>query len=273
MARMAPSTTDFSNSNHSLVFGGDAKVSAAKSKYGETSCYFDGNGDYLTVADSEDWSFGTGDFTVEFWIWRSGLKNSEGIIGANPTGWQSGAPLIAVHDNKILITEGKYNNRTKATTPLIASTWYHIAFSRRSGNMRLFINGKMVEDSRDAHSYNFNDIIIGNYNVGPNNYYFSGYLDDIRLTKGVARYISNFTVPSAMKDSTAPVITQLTKSAAVAEGGNIATTVTAVGSMPMTYQWSKGGLAISGATNATLILTDVRTLLMVWAAPAGILGL
>ena len=252
----ATSTTDFSNSNHSLVFGGDAKVSAAKSKYGETSCYFDGNGDYLTVADSEDWSFGTGDFTVEFWIWRSGLKNSEGIIGANPTGWQSGAPLIAVHDNKILITEGKYNNRTKATTPLIASTWYHIAFSRRSGNMRLFINGKMVEDSQDAHSYNFNDIIIGSYNVGPNNYYFSGYLDDIRLTKGVARYISNFTVPSAMKDATAPVITQLTKSAAVAEGGSVSTTVTAVGSMPMTYQWSKGGVVISGATNATLILTD-----------------
>ena len=106
------STTDVSNSGHSPVFKGNSKISAGRSKYGGTSCYFDGNGDYLTVADSEDWSFGTGDFTVEFWIWRSGLKNSEGIIGANPTGWQSGAPLIAGHDNKILITEGKYNNRT-----------------------------------------------------------------------------------------------------------------------------------------------------------------
>ena len=92
--------------------------------------------------------------------------------------------------------------------------------------------------------------------MAPNNYYFSGYLDDIRLTKGVARYISNFTVPSGMKDATAPVITQLTKSAVVVEGGSVATTVTAVGSMPMTYQWSKGGVVISGATNATLILTD-----------------
>ncbi len=253
----ATSTTDISNSNHSLVFGGDAKISAGKSKYGGTSCYFDGKGDYLTVADSEDWNFGTGDFTIEFWIWRSGLKNSEGIIGAYPTGWQSAAPLVAVHDNKILITEGKYNNRTKSTTPLIASTWYHIAFSRRSGTMRLFIDGKLVKFGEDDHSYDFNDIKIGSYNVGPNNYYFSGYLDDIRLTKGAARYISNFTVPSAMKDATAPVITQLTKSAAVAEGGSVSTTVTAVGSMPMTYQWSKGGVVISGATNATLILTDV----------------
>ncbi len=123
--------------------------------------------------------------------------------------------------------------------------------------MRLFIDGKLVKFGEDDHSYDFNDIKIGSYNVGPNNYYFSGYLDDIRLTKGAARYISNFTVPSAMKDATAPVITQLTKSAAVAEGGSVSTTVTAVGSMPMTYQWSKGGVVISGATNATLILTDV----------------
>ena len=253
----ATSTTDISNSNHSLVFGGDAKISAGKSKYGGTSCYFDGKGDYLTVADSEDWNFGTGDFTIEFWVWRTGLKSSEGLIGAYPTGWQSAAPLVAVHDNKILITEGTYSNRTKADdAPLIVSTWYHMAFSRRSGTMWLFIDGKLVKFGEDDHSYDFNDIKIGSYNVGPNNYYFSGYLDDIRLTKGVARYISNFTVPSAMKDATAPVITQLTKSAVVVEGGSVATTVTAVGSMPMTYQWSKGGVVISGATNATLILTD-----------------
>ena len=98
------------------------------------------------------------------------------------------------------------------------------------------------------------------YNVGPNNYYFSGYLDDIRLTKGVARYTSNFTVPSAMKDGTAPAITQLTESATVAEGESVALTVTAVGFAPMTYQWSKGGVAITGATEATLILTDAALL-------------
>ena len=253
----ARSTTDISNSNHSLVFGGDAKISAGKSKYGGTSCYFDGKGDYLTVADSEDWNFGTGDFTIEFWVWRTGLKNSEGLIGAYPTGWQSAAPLVAVHDNKILITEGKYSNRTKADdAPLIVSTWYHIAFSRRSGTMWLFIDGKMVKFGEDDHSYDFNDIKIGSYNVGPNNYYFSGYLDDIRLTKGVARYTSNFTVPSAMKDGSAPAITQLTESATVAEGESVALTVTAVGSAPMTYQWSKGGVAINGATEATLLLTD-----------------
>ena len=74
------SSTDISNSNHSLAFGGNAKISAVQSKYGGSSCYFDGKDDYLTVSDSEDWNFGTGDFTVEFWIWRSGLKNSEKSI-------------------------------------------------------------------------------------------------------------------------------------------------------------------------------------------------
>ena len=97
--------------------------------------------------------------------------------------------------------------------------------------MRLFIDGKLVKFGEDDHSYDFNDIKIGSYNVGPNNYYFSGYLDDIRLTKGVARYTSDFTVPSGYEGWNRPGNNPVDgTNRTVAVGESVALTVTAVGS-------------------------------------------
>ena len=206
----ATSTTDVSISGHSPVYNGDAKISAVRSKFGGTSCYFDGMGDYLIVADSEDWNFGTGDFTIEFWVLRTGVSKYEGILGENAASWNSGAPVIVIYNTKILITEGDFSNKTRAATSFIANTWYHVAFSRSDGVMRLFVNGKLDGIAADAHSYDFNELRIGRYNVGAD-YDFGGYLDDIRITKGVARYSSNFELPEAMSGGEAtpvdPVIT------------------------------------------------------------------
>ena len=206
----ATSTTDVSISGHSPVYNGDAKISAVRSKFGGTSCYFDGMGDYLIVADSEDWNFGTGDFTIEFWVLRTGVSKFEGILGVNAASWNSGAPVIVIYNTKILITEGDFSNKTRAATSFIANTWYHVAFSRSDGVMRLFVNGKLDGIAADAHSYDFNELRIGRYNVGAD-YDFGGYLDDIRITKGVARYSSNFELPEAMSGGEAtpvdPVIT------------------------------------------------------------------
>ncbi|MDP7441479.1 MAG: immunoglobulin domain-containing protein, partial [Verrucomicrobiota bacterium] len=250
------STTDFSNSGHSPVFNGDAKISAGRSKYGGTSCYFDGGGDYLTIPDSEDWNFGTGDFTIEFWVLRTGVSKYEGILGENAQSWNSGVPQIVIYNTKILITEGKSANKTQASTSFTANTWYHVAFSRGEGVMRLFVNGKLEGFAADAHSYDFNELRIGRYNVGAD-YDFAGYLDDLRITKGVARYSSNFGLAEPMKGDAVPTISLLTESMTVVEGGSVNLSVTAGGALPLAYQWSKGGEDISGATQSTLTLTDV----------------
>ncbi|MDP6251853.1 MAG: immunoglobulin domain-containing protein, partial [Verrucomicrobiota bacterium] len=250
------STTDFSNSGHSPVFNGDAKISAGRSKYGGTSCYFDGGGDYLTIPDSEDWNFGTGDFTIEFWVLRTGVSKYEGILGENAQSWNSGVPQIVIYNTKILITEGKSANKTQASTSFTANTWYHVAFSRGEGVMRLFVNGKLEGFAADAHSYDFNELRIGRYNVGAD-YDFAGYLDDLRITKGVARYSSNFGLVEAMKGDAVPTISLLTESMTVVEGGSVNLSVTAGGALPLAYQWSRGGEDISGATQSTLTLTDV----------------
>ena len=124
------STTDISNSGHAPVFNGDAKISAGRSKYGGTSSYFDGNGDYLVLPDSEDWNFGVADFTIEFWVLRTGVSKYEGILGENAESWNSGVPVIVIYNTKILITEGEFNKKTQASTSFIPNTWYHVAFSR-----------------------------------------------------------------------------------------------------------------------------------------------
>ncbi len=252
----ATSTTDVSHSAHSPAFHGNAKISAGRSKFGGTSCYFDGKGDFLTVADSEDWNFGTGDFTIEFWVLRTGVSKYEGILGESAASWNSGAPVIVIYNTKILITEGEFANKTQASTSFIANTWYHVAFSRGGGFMRLFVNGKLEGFAVDNHSYDFNEIRIGRYNVGAD-YDFGGYLDDLRITKGVARYPSNFALPDAMSGDAVPTITLLTESMTVAEGGSVNLSVTAVGALPLAYQWSKGGVEMSGATQSTLTLADV----------------
>ncbi|MDP7013177.1 MAG: hypothetical protein QF927_04255, partial [Verrucomicrobiota bacterium] len=149
----ATSATDVGGSGHAPVFHGNAKISAGRSKFGGTSCYFDGMGDYLTVPDSEDWNFGTGDFTIEFWVLRTGVSKFEGILGVNAASWNSGAPVIVIYNKKILITEGEFANKTQASTSFIANTWYHVAFSRGGGFMRLFVNGKLEGFAVDNHSY------------------------------------------------------------------------------------------------------------------------
>ena len=190
----AVTATDVSTSGHVPVFNGNAKISDERPRFGGTSSYFDGNGDYLVLPDSEDWNFGTGDFTIEFWVLRTGVSKYEGILGENAESWNSGVPVIVIFDTKILITEGEFDKKTQASTSFNPNTWYHVAFSRGGGFMRLFVNGKLEGFAADTYEYDFNEMRIGRYNVGTD-YDFGGYLDDLRITKGAARYTSNFDPP------------------------------------------------------------------------------
>ena len=64
----AEDTTDSSMSGHTLTFGGNTTTSSTKKKFGSTSFYFDGTSDYIDCPDSDDFDFGTGDFTIEVWF-------------------------------------------------------------------------------------------------------------------------------------------------------------------------------------------------------------
>jgi hypothetical protein len=92
------------------------------------------------------------------------------------------------------------NNANPAITggSLSSSTWYHIAIARSSGSTKMFVNGTQVGSTySDTQDYTASNIVIGadSYTLGADP--FNGFIDDLRITKGVARYTSNFTPPTA----------------------------------------------------------------------------
>ena len=191
---------DLSSNGRTVTAVGDAQVDTAIKKFGTGSIKFDGTDDRLTCASSTDFEVGTGDFTIEGWAYNAGDKHS-GLFQISGTsgGLQPNNTLnIAVGMRKgpvrwQMYTNGAYNDAASATWS--PNTWYHFAMVRSSGVAKLYVDGTEVISVTDTNNYTGTNIVIGGYySTG---YLFDGYIDEFRVTKGVARYTSNFTAPTA----------------------------------------------------------------------------
>ena len=209
----ATSTTDSSNSNHTVTFGGDAEISTAQSKFGGSSLSLDGNGDYVDLPQSTN-QLVSEDFTIEFWFRINSGAGSEtvGLFGSYYTVGGGRGMIMASHPSYPSVyfqwmygsgsgTDWAYLNKTQGTrTSLSNNTWYHVAVTRSGNTWRLFLNGTQ-EDSITQSSQvtdSGSTTRIGNY--GPSataSDALDGYIDDFRITKGLARYTSNFTPPTS----------------------------------------------------------------------------
>ena len=168
-----------------------------------------------------DLAFGTGDFTVECWVYQTSNANDEdGIfqISTNSSG------LNASNSNTITLqtqTNSKYriyanDTSTAMSTPVITDKWVHLAVVRDSGTTKLFVNG--IQDATtisDSRNYSGTYIAIGGYYS--TSYLWVGYIQDFRVYKGLAKYTSNFipasTNPDILPDTPSGVVgdSKLTK--------------------------------------------------------------
>ena len=173
---------------------GNAQSSTTQAKFGTTSAYFDGTGDYLQTPSSPVISFGTGDFTVEAWIYTA-LVASEQNIAATRTsagtvnGWSFSVLSngnIRFYSNSIIVSAGAVS----------ANTWTHVAITRSGTTVRAFVNGVVVGTGTSSENYSRDYLAIGSSQDGAQ-FPFTGYIDDLRITNGVARYTANFTPPVA----------------------------------------------------------------------------
>jgi hypothetical protein len=170
----------------------DAQISTAQSKFGGASLYFDGTGDYLLAPSTPNFAFGTGDFTVEMWLYPTASFGSGGvnIVGIN----SSGGGLFVGGTNKIawnLFGTGDLVAFSSFTSSY-NNVWTHVAYTRSGTTGRLFINGTQQASGTDSTNYTVTtNFAIGAANNG--NQAYTGYIDDLRITKGIARYTSNFT--------------------------------------------------------------------------------
>lgn len=174
---------------------GDAKISTAQSKFGGASAYFDGAGDYLSTSASSDFSHGTGDFTIEFWCRPTTATNAVLLDGRaiGPDGPQVALWLNAASRLELYVSGAA---RIAGTSAVATASWHHIALSRASGTTRLFLDGVSLGTWADSTSYSETRYVLGADRAGSLSP-FTGYIDDLRITKGVARYTANFTPPTA----------------------------------------------------------------------------
>ena len=183
--------TDSSDSAHTVTANGNAQIDTAQFKFGTASGLFDGTGDYLSVPDHADWDFGTGDFTIDFWV-RFNVVGDAVFIDRNTTAdftvsYVSGSLTFQIGGGAVL---------APAWTPA-ANTWYHIAAVRNGTNCFLFVNGTQL-GATGTNSTNINSataINIGRISSGTLN--LNGWLDEIRIVKGSAVFTSNFSVPDS----------------------------------------------------------------------------
>ena len=178
-----------------------APISTSVKKYGTGSFSFNGSNRYISLpgARAPYLNFRSGNFTVEFWLYLSATGGAKGLIGHganNNIGW-----AININaSNQITFQFGSTVIITSSVT-LSASTWYHIAVVREgtgTNQLKMYIDGtNRGTGTLNANIASSNDLVIGVLKSFTTTGYLNGYMDDIRITVGAARYTANFTAPTA----------------------------------------------------------------------------
>jgi hypothetical protein len=194
------------NCPHTITPQDNAQHSTAQAKFGSSSMSFDGNGDYLSVADPDDnFHFGTGDFTVDFWAYN--LANGAGYGSPNVVqlgGTNYGGTIGHLNGGlmKVYLSAGgsSWNLISGLSMGNLPGTnWVHYAFVRSGDIFYTFRNGTVVATATATGSvYQPSaDLTIMRYyhaTYGPS--YYSGYIEELRISK-VARWTESFTPPTA----------------------------------------------------------------------------
>lgn len=178
--------TDSSSAARTVTRYADAQISTTQSKFGGASGYFDGSGDYLSLASDQAFVF-NGDFTIEAWIYCSNLNSNKGIFASSAERFG----LIRVENFIYWLGSSDISG---SSILLSATTWHHVVACRSGSTLRLFVDGAQAGSGASTQTPALNTWFVASNQSGE---HFNGYIDDLRVTKGVARYTSAFTPPAA----------------------------------------------------------------------------
>ncbi len=190
------STTFVDEKGHTVTAHGYAEVSTVESKYGGASAagfYTGGSVDKLTVPASTDFEL-TGDFTIEAFVHTADLSSSNNTFLDLRSGG-GGVFLIKVDTARTL---SYYRTSTiSGTDAYPLNTWFHVAFCRVGSTLSAYLDGVHQFDVTETQNTDSSTSpTIGNGYVADFTSPLNGYIDELRITKGVARYTADFTVPS-----------------------------------------------------------------------------
>lgn len=179
---------------------GNAQLDTAQFKFGTASLLLDGTGDFVTAADAAGWHFKS-DFTIECWIRLNSTTGTQTIAGqwggAGTRSWL--LQLTSTSLSLACSTTGTNVIIVSGTTSFSTNTWYHIAAVRFANIIYLFVDGVMIASANTVAGFFFNSsllLYIGMNDDGDQQL-FNGWIDEFRITNGVARYTREFTPASA----------------------------------------------------------------------------
>ena len=185
--------TDNSPSQKTITANGTAQISTAQSKFGGSSAYFDGSGDYLTTTSNSSFAFGTGDYTIEAWVYPTTIRNGENLIYVTDV---TEGTSFGFNQTQVFIGARATALDLTATYTVVTNVWTHLTATRQSGTVRIFANGNLILSGTVNRSCPQGPGGIGDYPTANGNG-VTGYIDEVRVTKGVARYTGSFVTQSA----------------------------------------------------------------------------
>lgn len=259
--------TDSSSSARSFTAAGNAQISTAQSRFGGASLLLDGEGDYFTSAASTDFAF-PDDFALEFWA-RKTADGPGGFDHVMTTDASNGSAIdgwfceLSSSRGFVFATNGS----------VVASflldpndgLWHHWAVTRAGDTLRLFKDGELLQ----SLVYTAPIPAVGEFGVGGSSnslsYCFAGNLDEIRVTKGAARYTGTFTPPDAPFDGEAVTTYVLSGNVKDAAGANVARDVAIFRRSPLTHLAT---VTSSGSTGNYSYTTAFNELHVLVALPA-----
>jgi hypothetical protein len=175
---------------------GSAQISTAQSKFGGSSMAFDGSDDYLVSPASVNYEVGTGSYTIEFWVYWNVIGNIAMLFGWN--GGATGSTFgYTYSDGRIGVGINGTNEIVSSSGQATTGSWIHMAFVKNGSTTTIYKNGVAIASSTTG---------VWSSNTGTATFSIGGgasasdtncYIDDLRITRGYARYTTNFTPPTA----------------------------------------------------------------------------
>lgn len=192
------STTFTDQKGHVWTPSGNAQIDTAQSRFGGASLLLDGDGDYITSPTHADFGFGTGDFTVEGHFRRTGTNTNAFLADFRVVGGASFMVWCSqTHQaNKLGYSTETGTGFVSGPTAFSSGAWNHWAVSRQSGTVRGFLKGVLQFTTTDTRNFiSPQGVLIGSSDTADQG--AVGNVDDVRITKGIARYTAGFTPPAA----------------------------------------------------------------------------
>lgn len=179
--------TDESSNIHSITTTGNAKISTAQSQYGGSSAYFDGSGDWISVPTAAS-PTGAEDCTVEMWIYPAAVFDQDRVIFETRASSSTGFVFFINSSGRLQVFDSASGLQTQSSASVSANSWQYIALVK-SGSTSTYRIGDNSAGTYTLSAFaTATSCRIGSRNDGAASY--EGYIDMLRITKGVARTIT-----------------------------------------------------------------------------------